>query len=182
LRTDRAWRSPGETRLTTQCKLVERQAGRRRGIGGRDGKRHYGKGKTLQIPCKRAQLSLQEFQYMDEIFLYCGWRFVCRLLQLNRKSLRQKKRCPYFNPVSEANISTSKIVLLFSLVVAVCWGTLLLKHFKIIPLFCQKYDLTALVSIAATMLLAALPGRMKFLHSDISNHEILGRRGRFSNR
>lgn len=74
----------------------------------------------------------------------------------------------YFSPVSGANISTSKITLLFGFTVAMVWGIFIAYH-----LFsscdCERgviYFLSILLSLVATYLFSLVP--RLFLRSDIS--------------
>ncbi|EIW91658.1 hypothetical protein HMPREF1321_1617 [Capnocytophaga sp. oral taxon 412 str. F0487] len=41
----------------------------------------------------------------------------------------KKRQNNYFNPISGANISTSKVAILFSFIITISWGILLLKEF-----------------------------------------------------
>ncbi len=68
----------------------------------------------------------------------------------------------YLNPISGANISTSKISILFSFTITVFWGILLTKEVLDQQLFCRF-----LISIVSTFILSLIIG--KFLRSKITH-------------
>lgn len=63
----------------------------------------------------------------------------------------KKTQNNYINPISGANISTSKIAILFSFIITISWGILLLREFNLTDFINDKYN--PIVSFVLNMLI-----------------------------
>jgi len=76
-----------------------------------------------------------------------------------------------FNPVQSANISTSKLTLILSLIVCIIWGYLSLYYILIYFDIIISHCLMIALSVILTYLIIFITG--SYLKSDLSEHKIL---------
>lgn len=87
----------------------------------------------------------------------------------------KRKNNNYLSPISGANISTSKIAILFCFIIAFSWGMLLsqegIKHFVVIESKFWQVAIDIIISGIATIAISFVGGR--YLNSDIKDMDDL---------
>ena len=88
----------------------------------------------------------------------------------------KKQQNKFCNPISGANISTSKIAILFAYCITVVWGTLFFEQINIyydLNLFCNFFSLVGILAIVAVLTIIGGLIPKSFLQSKIDHFDDL---------